>query len=68
MASLTPAQRRSWTKRLTEAQEKVEAAELERDKLMAAAILANFPYAGIENATGLGPHTVRNRIDAVDAG
>lgn len=56
-------ERRMWAKRLMEAQEEVEAAEVKRNKLMADAYDAGMSFASVENATGIGPHTVRNYIN-----
>jgi alcohol dehydrogenase class IV len=56
-------ERRLWAKKLTEAQEAVEAAEEGRADVMKAAYEAGMSFASIEASTGLGPHTVRNNID-----
>lgn len=56
-------ERRSWSRRLLDAQEAVEAAEETRNKLMAEAYDVGMSFASIENATGIGPHTVRNLIN-----
>lgn len=59
---LSTRERRAWSRKLEDAQEAVEQAEADRAKAMVDAYAAGFPLAGIENATGLGPHTVRNNI------
>ena len=59
-------ERRSWSKRLMEAQEAVEAAESARNKLMHEAYEAGVSYANIELATGIGALTTRKLIS--DAG
>lgn len=62
--SLSSAARRKWMVRLATAQEEVENAILKRDQLFAEAYEAGMAYAAIESATGLGPTTVRNAVDA----
>lgn len=61
-AGLSTRERRNWARKLEEAQEAVETAEAERAKVIADAYAAGIAFAGIENATGLGPYTVRNNI------
>lgn len=65
--TLSVRERRAWAKKLSEAQEAVESAEEARDAVMAAAYAAGIPFAGVEAGTGLGPHTVRNCINAANA-
>jgi len=62
--SLSVAAKRSWNKRLSQAQEDVENAEMKRDQLMAEAYEAGIAYAAMEASTGLGPMTVRKSVDA----
>lgn len=63
-ATVSVAARRNWLKRLTQAQEDVEQAELKRNQLFAEAYEAGISYSAIEIASGLGPVTVRNLINA----
>lgn len=62
-AALSTRARREWNKKLMEAQENVEASVDARAEVMRAARDAGLSFAGIEAATGLGPHTVRNNIN-----
>jgi len=59
---LTAREKRAWSRKLLDAQEAVESAQEARSKVMAEAFAAGISYAVIENATGLGPLTVRNGI------
>lgn len=63
-SALSTRDRRAWAKRLTEVQEEVENATEKRDRLMADAFDAGVSYAAIEAATGVGPVTVRNAVNA----
>lgn len=59
---LTTRQRRTWMNKLVAAADAVEQAEDNLAQIMREAVADNFPYSGIEVATGRGPVTVRNII------
>lgn len=66
--SLTSRERRSWAKRIMDAQDEIDAAEDKRNKIMKDAYDAGVSFAFLESSSGFGPHTVRKIVSGDTGG